>query len=130
MIIAVDFDGILCEDKFPDIGEPNYNMISFVREMLDSGHEVILWTSRVEDKLVKAVEWCVDRGLHFTAVNCNTPSNLKKYSTDPRKVYADIYIDDHDPSFLEYVNSTGYKNALLRTRYHTKEVIEKWKKEN
>ena len=26
-IIAVDFDGTLCENKWPEIGEPNTNLI-------------------------------------------------------------------------------------------------------
>lgn len=106
-IVAVDFDGILCEDKFPEIGRPKYEMISFVREMQDAGVEVILWTSRIGDKLREAVEWCEDRGLHFTSVNTNSPSNLEEYKTDPRKIYADIYIDDHTPF---YQHAVGLKN--------------------
>ena len=26
-IIAVDFDGTLCENKYPDIGEPNMDLL-------------------------------------------------------------------------------------------------------
>lgn len=107
MIIAVDFDGILCENKFPEIGEPDYEMVSKIRHLIDNGHEVILWTSRVDDALTKAVEWCHDRGLHFCAVNENAPSNVEKfkaqYPNGTRKVYADVYIDDHN---LEYVAET------------------------
>lgn len=103
MIIAVDFDGILCTNAFPEIGEPDYEMISLVRQLIDRGHEVILWTSRVDDALTRAVEWCHDRGLHFCAVNENAPSNVErfkaKYPNGTRKVYADVYIDDHN---LEY----------------------------
>ena len=25
--IAIDFDGTLCENEYPDIGEPNWNVI-------------------------------------------------------------------------------------------------------
>lgn len=103
MIIAVDFDGVLCENNFPDIGAPHYNMISFVRQLIDEGHEVILWTSRVDDPLIMAVDWCHDRGLHFCAVNDNAPSNKDKYGgiypNGTRKVYADIYLDDNCPWF-------------------------------
>lgn len=97
IIVAVDFDGILCKDKFPEIGEPNYDMIAFVRRLQDSGIETILWTSRVDDRLAEAVAWCGDRGLHFTSINDNTPSNKEQYGTNPRKVYADIYMDDRSP---------------------------------
>lgn len=97
IIVAVDFDGILCQDKFPEIGKPNYEMVSFVRRLQDSEVETILWTSRVNDRLAEAVAWCEDRGLHFTSVNDNTPSNKEQYGTDPRKVYADVYMDDRSP---------------------------------
>lgn len=100
MIIAVDFDGILCENKFPEIGKPNYDMISLIRQLIDDGHEVILWTSRADEELNKAVRWCCDYGLRFCAVNENAPSNIEQYASKyprgTRKVYADIYIDDHN----------------------------------
>lgn len=100
MIIAVDFDGILCEDAFPEIGKPKYPVISAVRQLIDAGHEVILWTSRVDERLKDAVKWCSDYGLRFCAVNGNAPTNVLKYGTDPRKVYADVYIDDRSLLFL------------------------------
>lgn len=100
IIVAIDFDGILCKDKFPEIGEPNYDMVSFVRRLQDSGVETILWTSRIDDRLVEAVKWCEDRGLHFTSVNDNTPNNKKQYGTNPRKVYADVYMDDRSPYMM------------------------------
>ena len=104
MIISVDFDGILCKNKFPDIGEPNYEIISLVRQLKDKGHEIILWTSRVEKELESAIKWCENYGLHFDAINDNAPSNKEQYkgvyNEVPRKIYADIYIDDHN---IEYV---------------------------
>lgn len=129
MIIAVDFDGILCEDQFPAIGKPNYEMVSFVRELIDQGHEVILWTSRVEDRLQEAVDWCGDYGLRFCAVNEAAPSNLAKYPTNPRKIYADIYIDDHNPNFvvLRRVFSTGVAVGTLIE--NTRRIL-KWQEEN
>ena len=100
MIIAVDFDGVLCEDRFPEIGAPDYEVVSLVRQLIDAGHEVILWTCRVDARLQEAVEWCEDRGLRFCAVNKNAPSNRARgeseYPNGTRKVYADVYVEDHD----------------------------------
>lgn len=100
MIIAVDFDGVLCGNEFPNIGPPNYEVISLIRQLIDKGHEVVLWTSRNGDELKNAVEWCKDYGLHFCSVNEPAPSNEKeyadKYPIQSRKIYADIYIDDHN----------------------------------
>lgn len=131
MIVAVDFDGVLCEDAFPDIGRPNYDMISFVRQLIDEGHEVILWTSRAGDRLAEAVDWCEDRGLHFCAVNENAPSNLAQYlveyPTPSPKVYADLYLEDHDPWFMEYTRQRlavmeGY-DALEAMMCYTRQCI-------
>lgn len=100
MIIAIDFDGVLCEDRFPEIGAPDYDIISLVRRLIDAGHEVILWTCRVDARLQEAVEWCEDWGLHFCAVNENAPSNRARWAAEypngTRKVYADVYVEDHD----------------------------------
>lgn len=100
MIVAVDFDGVLCEDRFPEIGAPDYEVVSLVRQLIDAGHEVVLWTCRVDARLQEAVEWCEDRGLRFCAVNENAPSNRARWATEypngTRKVYADVYVEDHD----------------------------------
>jgi len=113
MIIAVDFDGVLCENEFPDIGPPNYEVISIIRQLIDKGHEVVLWTSRNGAELERAVHWCHDYGLHFCSVNEPAPSNENeykdKYPIQSRKIYADVYIDDHN---LESVIS-GKRNINL-----------------
>ena len=119
IIVAVDFDGILCQDKFPEIGKPNYDMVSFVRRMQDSGIETILWTSRVDDRLAEAITWCEDRGLHFTSINDNTPSNKGQYGTNPRKVYADIYMDDRSP----WMMYNSQPNNLNGMKIHVTYVI-------
>lgn len=94
MIIAIDFDGVLVSDKFPEIGEPDWKMVSAVWRLGFTQHELILWTSRVGDRLNEAIQWCQDHNLNFTCVNSNTPNNLAEYGTDPRKAFADVYIDD------------------------------------
>ena len=108
MIIAVDFDGVLVENRFPEIGPPNYEMVSLVRQLIDEGNEVVLWTTRNGEELTAAVDWCGDRGLHFCNVNGPAPSNANKYKdvypTDTRKIYADVYIDDHN---IEFVSESG-----------------------
>lgn len=113
MIIAVDFDGILCEDAFPEIGKPNYPIISAVRHLIDAGHDVILWTSRVNDRLTQAVRWCEGYGLYFCTVNDNISANVKEFGTNPRKVYADVYIDDHSILFSRNNRITRNKTTSV-----------------
>lgn len=133
MIIAIDFDGILCENKFPDIGEPKYDVISLVRQLIDGGHEVVLWTTRNGDELTAAVDWCGDRGLHFCNINGPAPSNEKeyrdKYPTPSRKIYADVYIDDHNIEFLMPVPGISPIQAVIQ-RLKKGTDIWRWQKEN
>lgn len=92
-VIAVDFDGTLCTDKFPHIGEETI-VLGYVRELKSLGHKLILWTCRRDQNLENAVRWCEDRGLIFDAVNANLDENIAEYGGDTRKVCADVYIDD------------------------------------
>ena len=94
IIIAVDFDGTLCKNCWPDIGEPNYELIDYLMDCHYSGAKLILWTCREGELLDKAMEWCEEMGLLFDAVNDNIPESIEKYGSNCRKVSADIYIDD------------------------------------
>lgn len=133
MIIAIDFDGVLVENAFPEIGIPIYQNISLVRQLFDLGHEVILWTSRAGAELENAVKWCDDRGLHFCAVNDNAPSNIVKYKQrypdGTRKVYADVYVDDHS---LSYIIESRTSSSRVITQQLTKlvQTIDKKVEEN
>lgn len=93
-IIAVDFDGTLCENKYPKIGEPNEQIIAYIRGMKKLGARLILWTCRAWKLLQDAVEWCSERGIVFDAVNENLPDIIEYFGGDTRKVYAHEYIDD------------------------------------
>lgn len=119
LIIAIDFDGVLCENAFPGIGKPNYDVISLVRQLIDKGHEVILWTSRAGEELIAAVDWCGGYGLHFTEVNENAPSNKEQYSAKypqgTRKVYADVYIDDHNLEYVMY-SANAHENLITKLK--------------
>ena len=64
-IIAVDFDGTLCENKYPEIGEPNTKLIDFLMNCQLNGDKVILWTCRNEEQTKAAVDWCSE-GLSLT----------------------------------------------------------------
>lgn len=93
-IYAVDFDGTLCENKWPEIGEPIQEMIDYCKRLKEQGHKLILWTCRTEEQTEAAVKWCAEHGLEFDAVNENLPDEIVKYNNDPRKVGADYFIDD------------------------------------
>ena len=44
--VAVDFDGTLCADAFPEVGEPKTLVIDYVKRLTAEGSKIILYTSR------------------------------------------------------------------------------------
>ena len=100
MIYAVDFDGTLCKNAWPEIGEANTPLIEFLKREKADGAELILWTMRESGALDEALVWCAERGLTFDAVNDNLDRLKKQFHNNPRKVYADCYIDDHNAMYL------------------------------
>lgn len=64
--VAVDFDGTLCRDAFPDIGEPNPVVIGYVKKLAAEGSKIILYTSRengTRPLLDEAVAFCKAQGI-------------------------------------------------------------------
>ena len=93
-VIAVDFDGCLCGNRWPQIGEANKGAIHTLIHLRNSGVRLILWTCRTGALLDEAVSWCKGHGLTFDAVNDNIPERIAQYGDDTRKVFADEYWDD------------------------------------
>ena len=93
-VIAVDFDGTICRSAWPEIGDANGGLIEWLKDCRKNGDKLILFTCREGKLLQAAVEWCKDRGLEFDAVNDNLPELVARYGDNPRKISADIYLDD------------------------------------
>ena len=94
MIYAIDFDGTLCQNAWPGIGEPKPEVIEHFKRLRNDGHKLILWTCREGVRLAEAVEWCASHGLYFDAHNENLPELVELYGNDCRKIGADFYVDD------------------------------------
>lgn len=95
-IIAVDFDGTLCESAWPKIGRPYMGVVDYILRQQKRGHKIILWTCRTGMLLDEAVRWCENLGIIFDAVNENLPEIYEKMSGYSRKIVADYYIDDRN----------------------------------
>lgn len=111
MIIAVDFDGTVCEDRFPEIGKAYPEVINMLLRMQEDGHQLILWTCRRDERLAEAVEWCRGWGLEFDAVNSNLKENIERYGGDTRKVSADLYLDDKNIGIHELIRMSEAKKG-------------------
>lgn len=92
--IAVDFDGTLCENKYPSIGSAKWDVIVALKDEQRNGAKLILWTCRQGEYLDKAVSWCYGNGLIFDAINDNLPEHIESYGCNSRKVCADEYWED------------------------------------
>ncbi len=93
--IAIDFDGCLCTDKYPEIGEPIQTTILLAKQYQgQAGYGLILWTCREGKLLQEAVDACRGWGLEFDAVNESLPEWIEEYGTRPRKVGASESWDD------------------------------------
>lgn len=95
-IIAVDFDGTLAHTDYPTIISPNTQVIEFCKWAKNKGSALILYTCREGEDLEDAVEWCKEHGLIFDAINDNLPDRVAEWGNNCRKIYADLYIDDHN----------------------------------
>ncbi len=96
MIIAVDFDNTIARTTFPEIHEEMPGAIAALLDFQNSGHTVILWTCREGEVLEEAMQWLAERNFIPDCVNCHAASQIEEWGTDPRKVAADIYIDDRN----------------------------------
>ena len=98
MTIAIDFDGTIVEHAYPEIGRPIPFAIETLLQLQEDGHRLILWTVRSGDLLQEAVEYCAKRGLRFFAENENYRGEMEELQqgTYPRKLQADLFIDDRN----------------------------------
>lgn len=93
-IIACDFDGTICQNKYPEIGEPKISVIEQLKAQKELGTAIILWSCREGKMLEDAIEWCKQFGLIFDAVNENISETRTWMEVSSRKVYATEYWDD------------------------------------
>lgn len=117
-VIAIDFDGCLCENKWPEIGEPYIGVFAAAIEEQKKGTAIILNTCRFGDLLKQAVDFCAENGLVFDAVNENLQERIDAYGGDCRKISADEYWDDKAVQFFKGRSLSDIKDVF--------EVVKRW----
>ena len=133
LTIAIDFDGTLVENKYPEIGKPILFAFETLRKLQEEGHQLILWTYRCGSKLDDAVAFCEARGINFYTINKSYPEE----EFDPgisRKILADIFIDDRNINGLPpwgeiYHQLTLSENAVSKTGEKRKGLLNFLKKQ-
>lgn len=125
MVIAVDFDGTIVEHKYPAIGKELPFATASLRQLIQDGHKLILWSVREGELLDEAIKWCEERGVRFYATNadldedCNDRQGTAHYS---RKIKADLFIDDRNWGGLP---DWGTIYAVISKRITYKQFLEK-----
>ncbi len=90
-IIAVDFDGTIVEENYPEIGNEIPGALDTIRALQKNGHKVFLWTMRCKGRLQEAVDWIESKGIYLDGIN-RSPAQF----SDSPKQFANVYIDDRN----------------------------------
>lgn len=97
MTIAIDFDGTIVDDCYPDIGREKPFATEVLKKLIEERHRLILWTVREGKLLDQAVEFCRKRGVEFYAVNRDYPEEERDHNRHfSRKLKVDLFIDDRN----------------------------------
>jgi len=102
-IIAFDFDNTLTdgESEWPMVGQPRTEMIEVAQFLYQHGFQITIWTLRDichPDSLGPCLQFLSDEGVKYDHFNKSPEYMVEHYGGrpqgDPRKIPADIYIDD------------------------------------
>ena len=132
MIIAVDFDGVLAQDAFPNVGALDMELIALLKRLQNLGDRIILYTCREDvykifmnelilwPLLSDALRKLLEAGIVFDAVNTNVlHEEFDCWLGVRRKITADLYIDD---KALGYTRENAIKT--LETMVLLKETVQ------
>ena len=128
MKIAVDFDGTVVENNYPDIGKEKPFAFYVLLNLMQRGHDLILCTKRTGKQLQDAIDFCRERGVEFYAINKDCPD--KHCPEDSyRKIDADVFIDSRNLGGLPPWDKIFWKIHPQEADYVTlRSPSRKWKR--
>lgn len=88
--IAIDFDGTCVSHEYPAVGR-DIGAVPVLKELVDNGHKLILYTMRDGKELQDAINWFKNNDIKLYAVQYNP---TQRNWTKSNKCYANLYIDD------------------------------------
>lgn len=92
LTLATEFDETIVENNYPGIGRERPDATYALKELIKRGHRIILYSHRTGNELEAAVNWCMERGITFWAINPVTKEKKKRHTCIP-KLKADLYLD-------------------------------------
>lgn len=90
MIICIDFDGTCVTHEFPNVGR-DIGADRVLRQLVDRGHRLVLFTMRSGQHLDEAVEWFSEHKIPLWGIQRNPEQD--EWTESP-KAYGNVYIDD------------------------------------
>lgn len=104
-ILAIDFDGTIATDSFPQVGTLRKDADIIIRKLYKEGHDIIINTCRTGKYEGLAEYFLKKHKIPYHFINSNLPRVIDFYKQDCRKVSADYYIDNRNigglPSWKE-----------------------------
>jgi len=119
LYIAIDFDGVIVEAKYPEMGDLIPGTVEAIKKLHDDGHHLILWTCREDKCLQEALDVLLINDILscFDTINENHPDLTALYQHESRKVGADCYVDDRNVGgFLGWERTLELVEELERAR--------------
>jgi hypothetical protein len=90
MTINIDADGTIFTHDYPNIGK-DIGAVPVLQELVNQGHQLILFTMRSGKELQDAVDWFKDNDIPLYGIQTNP---TQKRWTESPKSYAQLMIDD------------------------------------
>jgi|SRR6056297_1159934 len=93
-IIAVDFDGTIVEDEWPEIGKTKHRVVEQMIKEKEEGTYIIIWTCRSGQEIQEMQDWLDEQCIPYDRINANASWILDEWKRDNRKIFAHEYWDD------------------------------------
>ena len=93
LVFAIDFDGTVVTNAYPNIGRP-IGAAPVLRQLVENGHRLILYTIRTGKPLQDAIDWYQDNEIELYGVNHN-PGQFS-WAPDAKKIFFDLCLDDRN----------------------------------
>jgi len=105
-MLAVDFDGVICENVWPEKGKPMPGVINALH-LLSKKYRIIIWTCREKTHKDDMIKWLSEYEIKYDSINrmpiySGWPEGVFKFiwqslmDLNSQKVFADMYIDDRN----------------------------------
>lgn len=119
--ICVDFDGTCVTHDYPEVGK-DIGAQKTLKELVESGHKLILFTMRADKELEDAVKWFETNNIPLWGIQKNPTQH--KWTSSP-KAYGHIYIDDAALGCPTIFDSSIHEKPFVDWKIVRRKLVEK-----